>query len=353
MGKENKSAYAKAGVDIDAAEKAVDLMKDHIHSTFNKRVIRGVGLFGGLIDVSFLKNHRNPVLVQSIDGIGTKMIIAEIMKRYTVGQCIVNHCVNDILALGAIPITFLDYVASGKLRPEVMKQIVAEMAVACRAIGLPLIGGETAEMPGVYQKGQHDVVGCVTGVVEKDNIIDGSRIEEKDVLIGLPSNGIHTNGFSLARKALLKDNLIDGVNTYIDELRCTIGEELLKVHKCYFQSVASILRSDIEIHGIAHITGGGFFDNIGRLLRDGLYAEIFYQWEIPPIFRLIQRLEKVSNNEMRRVFNLGIGMVLIVPFNQVSAARNFLAQCDELTNITIGGIKKTRSKKKKKVVFTY
>jgi len=227
------------------------------------------------------------------------------------------------------------------------------MAVACKAINLPLIGGETAEMPGVYEEGRHDVVGCVTGVVEKNDIIDGSQIEETDMLIGLLSNGLHTNGFSLARKALLKSNLTDGVNTYIDELKCTIGEELLKVHKCYFQSVTSLLQSDIEIHGIAHITGGGFFDNIGRLLRDRLYAVIFYQWEIPWVFRLIQQLERVSNNEMRRVFNLGIGLVLIVPFNQVSATRGILAQCGELTNIVIGKIEKTRSKKKKKVVFVY
>lgn len=352
MGKKGKGAYAKAGVDIDAAAKAVDLMESHIRSTHNKRVVGDVGLFGGLTDVSFLRHYQNPVLVQSIDGVGTKIMIAEMMSKYTVGQCIVNHCVNDILAQGAIPITFLDYVASSKLRPEVMEQIVAEMAVACRAIGLPIVGGETAEMPGVYQERQHDVVGCVTGVVEKDDIIDGSKIEEADVLIGLLSNGLHVNGYSLARKAFFESNPPTGVNTYIDELGCTVGEELLKVHKCYFKSVAPLLRSDIEIHGIAHITGGGFFDNIGRLLRDGLYAEIFYQWKIPPVFRLIQQLEKVSDNEMRRVFNLGIGLVLIVPSRQVKATREILAEYGEPTNIIIGAINRTRSKKKK-VVFTY
>ena len=356
MGKEDKGAYAKAGVDIDAATKAVDLMKSHIRSTYDKHTIRDIGLFGGLTDVSFLKDYRSPVLVQSIDGVGTKMMIAEMMNKYTVGQCIVNHCVNDILALGAIPITFLDYVAFSKLQPEVMEQIVAEMAIACKAISLPIIGGETAEMPGVYQEGQHDVVGCVTGVVEKDGIIDGSQIEETDMLIGLPSNGLHTNGFSLARKAFLRSNVTDGVNTYIHELGCTIGEELLKVHKCYFQPVASILRNNIEIHGIAHITGGGFFDNIGRLLKDGLYAKISTNWEIPWVFRLIQQLERVSNNEMRRVFNLGIGMVLIVPFKQVKAAMGLLAQCDETSGIisgVIGEIRKISSKKKEKVVFAY
>lgn len=352
MSEKGKGAYSKAGVDIDAATKAVDLMKGHIRSTYNEQVVRGVGLFGGLIDVSFLKNYQNPVLVQSIDGVGTKMMIAEMMGKYTVGQCIVNHCVNDILAQGAIPITFLDYVASSKLQPEVMEQIVAEMAAACRAIGLPIISGETAEMPSVYQEGRHDVVGCVTGVVEKDTIIDGSKIEEVDMLIGLSSNGLHTNGYSLARKAFFESNRPIEVNTYIDELGCTVGEELLKVHKNYFKAVAPLLRRDIEVHGIAHITGGGFFDNIGRLLKDGLCAEIFYQWEIPPVFRLIQRLEKVPDQEMRRVFNLGIGMVLIVPSRQVKATRSILAQCGEPTNIVIGEIKKTRSKKKK-VFFTH
>jgi len=171
-------------------------------------------------------------------------------------------------------------------------------------------------------------------------------------LIGLLSNGLHVNGYSLARKAFFESNPPTGVNTYIDELGCTVGEELLKVHKCYFKSVAPLLRSDIEIHGIAHITGGGFFDNIGRLLRDGLYAEIFYQWKIPPVFRLIQQLEKVSDNEMRRVFNLGIGLVLIVPSRQVKATREILAEYGEPTNIIIGAINRTRSKKKK-VVFTY
>lgn len=351
MGK--KGAYAKAGVDIDAATRAVERMKSHIRSTYNEWVIRDVGLFGGLTDVSFLKKYRNPVLVQSIDGVGTKMMIAEMMGRYSIGQCIVNHCTNDVLAQGAIPITFLDYLASAKLKPEVMEQIVAEMAVACRKMRIPIISGETAEMPGVYQEGRHDVVGCITGVVEKDAIIDGTKIEEGDFLIGLPSNGLHTNGYSLARKAFF-ETAGYSVKTYVPELGCTVGEELLKVHKSYFQSVAPLLLmlNDIEIHGIAHITGGGFFDNIGRLLRDELCARIYYQWKIPPVFQLIQQLEEVSDKEMRRVFNLGIGMVLIVPFKHVKATRGILAQYGERTNIIIGEIEKTRSKKTK-VVFTY
>jgi len=350
MSKKNESAYSKAGVDIDAATKAVDLMKSHIRSTYNEQVVRDIGLFGGLTDVSFLKGYQNPVLVQSIDGVGTKMMIAEMMGKYTTGQCIVNHCVNDILAQGAIPITFLDYVAAAKLQPEVMEQIVAEMAIACKAIGLPIISGETAEMPSVYQEGRHDVVGCVTGVVEKDAIIDGSKIEEGDMLIGLPSNGLHTNGYSLARKAFF-ETAGHAIDTLVTELGCTVGEELLKVHKNYFKAVTSLLRSDIEVHGIAHITGGGFFDNIGRLLKDELCAEIFYQWEILPVFRLIQELENVSDEEMRRVFNLGIGMVLIVPFKQVKATRGALAKCGEPANLLIGEIKGARQNKEK-VAFT-
>lgn len=351
MGK--KGAYAKAGVDIDAATRAVDLMKSHIRSTFNNRVLGDMGLFGGLLDVSFLKSYQHPVLVCSIDGVGTKLNVAEMMGKFPIGQCLVNHCVNDVLAQGAIPIVLLDYVASAKLKPEIMEKIVAEMAIACRANNVPIIGGETAEMPGVYQEGRHDVVGCITGVVEKDAIIDGTKIEEGDFLIGLPSNGLHTNGYSLARKAFF-ETAGYSVKTYVPELGCTVGEELLKVHKSYLQSVAPLLLmlSDIEIHGIAHITGGGFFDNIGRLLRDGLCARIYYQWKIPPVFKLIQYLEEVSDQEMRRVFNLGIGMVLIVPFKHVKATRGILAQYGERTNIIIGEIEKTRSKKTK-VVFTY
>lgn len=351
MNEKGKSAYSKAGVDIEVATKAVEQMKDHIRSTHNKSVVSGIGLFGGLIDVSVLKKYQQPVLVQSIDGIGTKMMVAEMMNVYTVGQCIVNHCTNDILTQGAIPISFLDYVATDKLRPEVMAQIVAEMAVACRAIGLPLIGGETAEMPGVYKKGRHDVVGCITGVVEKDNIIDGSKIEPGDFLISLPSNGLHTNGYSLARKAFFETSGFD-VNARLAGLDCTIGEELLKVHKSYFKTIAPLLRSDIEIHGIAHITGGGFFDNIGRLLRDGLCARINYQWLIPQVFRLIQEFESVSDQEMRKVFNLGIGMVLIVPFKHVKATRGALAKFGEPANIIIGEIESAPANAEK-VVFDY
>lgn len=346
-------AYKQAGVDIDAANKAVDLMKKHIRSTHTADVVTDVGLFSGLFDVSFLKGYENPILVHSIDGGGTKMMIAEMMDNYTIGQCIVNHCINDILSQGARPICFMDYVASDRLEPEVMEQIVDNIATACRVSGIPLIAGETAEMPGVYHEGRHDLVGAVTGVVEKDKIIDGSKIENGDMLIGLWSNGLHTNGYSLVRKAFFETMKWE-VNDYIDELGCTVGEELLRVHRCYFNSVyAALSHSNVNFHGIAHITGGGFFDNIGRLLKEGLCAEIEYKWKIPPVFRLIQEIENVSDDEMRRVFNLGIGMVLIVPFDQTNFARGRLRSMGAGDNIVIGSIRKSKKSDERNVVFTY
>lgn len=347
--------YTEAGVNIDAAGKAVELMKKHIRSTHTKHTVMDIGLFGGLTDVSFLKEYRHPILVQSIDGVGTKLIVAEMMKKFdTIGQDIVDHCVNDILCQGAFPITFLDYVASDRLKPEEMEQIVKGMAVACREIRLSIVGGETAEMLDVYQKGRHDVVGCVTGVAEKEAVIDGSKIKPGDMLIGLPSNGLHTNGFSLARRAFFETAGGYQVDTYLEELGCTVGEELLKTHKCYFKAVVSLLQSpDIDVHGIAHITGGGFFDNIGRLLPNGLCAEIIYEWEIPPVFQLIQKIESVSVQEMRRVFNLGIGMVLVVPFEQTKMARQILQNVGgERLNTVIGTIEEIQEGTDK-VIFTY
>lgn len=351
MGKKTKrqSAYTKAGVDIKAAEKAVDLMKKHIRSTYTYNTLSDVGSFAGLFDGSLIKKFRNPVLVSSIDGVGTKLMVAEMMNNWTIGQDIVNHCVNDILTLGAKPLFFINYLASAKLKPEIMEKIVKNMAIACKEVRIPLITGETAEMPGTYQEGRHDVVGCITGVVEKNKIIDGSKIAEGDALIGLPSNGLHTNGYSLARKAFL---VSFKVNTYLEKLDCTIGEELLRVHKCYFNSVYPLLAiSDIQIHGIAHITGGGLIDNITRLLPEELCAEISEKWEIPPVFRLIQEIEKVSDEEMRRVFNLGIGMVLIAPFKNFYAIKEVIQSYGQECDL-LGTTKKTRSKKKK-VVFTY
>jgi len=346
-----KDAYTEAGVNISAADKAVELMEKHVTSTYTSKVLSKIGAFGGLIDVSELKQFKNPILVPTIDGGGTKTQVAEMMNQWTIGQCIVNHCVNDALTLGAKPLFFIDYVAAAKLKPEIMAKIVENMAIACRKIRIPLLCGETAEMPGIYQKGQHDVVGSILGIVEKDKIIDGSKIAEENVLIGLLSNGLHTNGYSLARGAFFTTKSYN-TSTYLSKLSCTIGQELLKVHKCYFNAVYPLLEiPGIEIHGIAHITGGGFFENIGRLLPKKLRAVINYKWKIPPVFEYIQNIRNVSDEEMRRVFNLGIGMVLVVPPKRVKMIRNILRDYGERDNIVIGTIEKTRSKKK--VVFTY
>lgn len=353
---EKKSAYKKSGVDIDAAEKAVDLMKKHIQSTYGSSVLSNIGTFGGLLDITIVKTYEHPVLVSSIDGAGTKTMIAKEMNLWTVGQCIVNHCVNDILVQGARPLAFLDYVAASQLKPKTMAKIVENMAIACKAIGIPIISGETAEMPGVYQEGQHDIVGAVVGVVEKNKIIYGSKIAKGDVLIGLPSNGLHTNGYSLARKAFFETAGYK-ISTHLDELGCTVGKELLKIHKCYFNAVYPLLDiSSIEIHGIAHITGGGLIDNIARLLPKNLCAKIpffkdAFPRRIPPVFRIIQEIEKVSNEEMRRVFNLGIGIVLIAPYQSFKVIKNVLESHNEPCEL-IGDITKTRSKKEKRVFFT-
>lgn len=347
-----KSAYAKAGVDIDAADKAVGLMKAHVALTYTPNVLSNVGTFGGLFDVSLLKNFKHPVLVPSIDGAGTKTIIAKAMNQWTIGQDIVNHCVNDILTLGARPLFFVDYVAASELKPEIMEKIVKNMAIACKQVGIPLISGETAEMPGVYQKGQHDVVGSILGVVEKYKIIDGSKIAEGDVLIGLRSNGIHTNGISLAREAFFK-TLGLNVNKLLPKspgMTITIGAELLKVHLCYLKPVSAVL--DL-VHGIAHITGDGLVGNIGRLLPNDLYAEISQKWEIPLLFRVIQETENVSDQEMRQVFNLGIGMVLIVPPEYLKNTRYLLECHGETDYLVIGSIKKADPQTKEKVIFTF
>ncbi|PIS17353.1 MAG: phosphoribosylformylglycinamidine cyclo-ligase [Candidatus Nealsonbacteria bacterium CG09_land_8_20_14_0_10_42_14] len=351
MSQKGENAYAEAGVDIEAGKKAVELIKPHIRSTYGSRVLSNIGSFAGLLDVSFLKQYQNPVLAMSCDGPGTKIILSEMTDNYQVGRCIVNHNVNDILCSGAHPIAFLNYLGSAKLEPEVIEKIVAEMAVACRELGIPIISGETAEMPSVYQAERHEAVGFIVGVTEKDRILDGSKIREGDALIGLPSNGLHTSGYSLARKAFFETAGCNA-NTYLRELGCTVGEELLKVHKCYLKSVERALAIGSKVHAMAHITGGGFYDNIGRLLEDGLCAEISGRWKIPSVFRLIQRIENLSSKDMRHFFNLGVGFVLIVPPEQTKYVRGNLWLAGETNNVLMGKIKKTRLKKKK-VVFTY
>src|SRR3989338_8630517 len=307
--------YTKSGVNIDAGNETVQRIKKGVASTHTKAVLTGIGSFGGLFDLSeIIKNYKNPVLVQSIDGVGTKLSVAKMMKKYdTVGQDIVNHCCDDLLAMGARPITFLDYVAHDKLDPKVMEAMVSGMSKACREAGVALIGGETAEMPGTYAKGEHDIAGSITGVVEKDKIITGERIEKGDIILGFASSGLHTNGFSLARTLIFEIGKYK-INKKMPELGSTIGTALLKVHKNYTKPLVKILDSDIKISGIAHITGGGFIENIPRILPKHLDAEIKKgSWPMLPIFPFMQNIGNISEKEMYTTFNMCIGLVLIIP----------------------------------------
>jgi phosphoribosylformylglycinamidine cyclo-ligase len=316
-----RDVYKEAGVDIDAASEAVARIKPHVRSTFTPGVMSDIGLFSGLLTIPEIKKFKDPVFAFSIDGVGTKIKIAQRMGKFdTIGQCLVNHCVNDVLTAGAKPLAFLDYIASAKLAPEKVEDIAKGIAIACREVGCALVGGEIAEMPGIYRKRCHDLVGAIFGVVEREKVIDGSKIAKGDVLLGLPSSGLHTSGYSLVRKALKTAGL--KVDEYVKELGCTVGEELLRIHKCYFSQVYPLIQQ-FDIHGIAHITGGGLVDNIARLLpEDGdLYAQIVFNWPIPPVFRMIQEIEKVPWPEMQRVFNLGIGLVLIVPMEQADSVQ--------------------------------
>ncbi len=306
-----KMSYKDAGVDIAAGEEAVDRIKDMVRSTFTPHVLTDLGKFGGFYAPD-LSGYQEPVFVSSIDGVGTKLKVAFLVGKHdTIGEDLVNHCVNDILVGGAKPLFFLDYLGTGKMKPGVVEEIVSGMVRGCKNMGCALVGGEMAEMPGFYQKGEYDVAGCIVGIVEKDRIVDGRSIQKGNVLIGLPSNGLHTNGYSLARKVLFEKEKLT-VDTVVDELGMTLGEELLRVHRCYFPSVYPLLEQ-FEIKGMSHVTGGGMVGNTKRVLPKGLDLEVDWNgWEVPPIFKLIQKKGNVPDEEMRRTFNLGIGFVLIV-----------------------------------------
>ncbi|MCJ7769843.1 MAG: phosphoribosylformylglycinamidine cyclo-ligase [Dehalococcoidales bacterium] len=280
-------------------------MKQHVKSTLRPEVLAGPGLFGGLFE---LRGFKRPVLVSSVDGVGTKLKIAEALDRYdTVGIDIVNHCVNDIFTCGAEPLFFLDYIAMGKLVPQKIEAIVKGMSAACQESDCALIGGETAEMPGIYAAGDYDLAGFIIGAVEKENIIDGSTISAGDTILGLPSSGLHTNGYSLVRKIF--GETASALNTHYPELGKTVGEALLEPHRSYYRILKPALP---VIKGMAHITGGGLIGNVPRILPEGLSAQFYSKsWSILPVFKLIQDKGKVSTQEMYRVFNMGIGMVLV------------------------------------------
>ena len=318
--KKKKMDYKSAGVDIDAGNDAVDLIKDKVKSTHSKEVLTGIGSFGSLFDLKdIFTKYKEPVMVQSIDGVGTKTIIARKMNKFnTIGIDLLSACANDILVMGAKPLTFLDYIANDKLNPKIIAEIVEGMTNACKDTGVSLVGGETAEMPDTYLPGEHDLVGIITGIVDKGKIITGENISPGDILIGLPSNGLHTNGYSLARKIFFESEKYN-VNTYMDLLKSTVGEALLKPHINYTNHVFTILEKSIEIKGIAHITGGGLTENIPRILPDSCSVKIKKNtWPNLELFNVLQNLGNVDEGEMYRAFNMGVGMVFIVDKNSIT-----------------------------------
>ena len=318
--------YKSAGVDINAGNKAVENIKKSVRSTFTTNVLTGLGGFGSLYDLkSIIDDYENPVLVQSIDGVGTKAIIARKLGKFnTIGVDLLSACANDILAMGARPLTFLDYIANDKLRPDIIEEMVNGMVDACLDTGVSLVGGETAEMPDTYLSGEHDLVGVITGVVEKNKIITGQAIHPSDVVLGLQSSGLHTNGYSLARKLFFEIGGYD-VNDTIPELEKSIGLTLLEPHINYTNNIFSLLDKDIEVKGIAHITGGGLIENIPRILPDGCCVEIHKgSWPAVPIFNVMQSIGNVDENEMYHAFNMGIGMIIIAAPDQVNSIKKIV-----------------------------
>lgn len=343
-----RSTYRESGVDIEAGTRAVELMRQSIRSTFGPEVLTDVGYFGGLYA---LGQYRSPVLVSSADGVGTKLKIAIALDRHdTIGIDLVNHCVNDILTTGAAPLFFLDYFATGKLVPEQVASVVSGLSAACREAKCALIGGETAEMPDLYSPGDYDLAGFIVGVSERDNVITGDRIVEGDVLIGLPSSGLHTNGYSLVRRVFglttgTQDEVRGSLDHYYPELGRTLGEELLEPHRSYLPQIKPLLNGH-RIKGMAHITGGGLEDNVPRVLPEGLGISVRYgAWQVPPVFELIQKTGNIQLPEMVHVFNMGVGMVLVCSPEDAGALAG------EFEGATvIGGVKKLPAGKKFELV---
>ncbi|HKC62475.1 MAG TPA: phosphoribosylformylglycinamidine cyclo-ligase [Pyrinomonadaceae bacterium] len=321
-------SYSDAGVSIDKANAATEKIKQLARATFNARTLSEIGSFGGMFDGAF-PSLAQPVLVASADGVGTKLKIAFATNTHnTVGRDLVNHCVNDILVQGARPLFFLDYIATGVLAPDVVASIVEGISVGCRENGCVLLGGETAEMPGFYPEGEYDVAGFIVGVVDRGKVIDGRRITSGDVVLALPSVGLHTNGYSLARK-LFFETAGYRVDTLVPELNQTVGQALLQPHKSYLRALEGLL--DLElIKGLAHITGGGLTDNIPRILPEGTSVRIARDtWPVLPIFKLMQETGHVSDAEMFRTFNMGVGMVIITASQDAEAVKSHLQERGE------------------------
>jgi phosphoribosylformylglycinamidine cyclo-ligase len=334
--------YADAGVDIDRSNRTKKRIKYLAHKTFTRGVLSEIGGFGGLFSIDKQK-YVDPVLVSSVDGVGTKLKVAFAMNVHTtVGADLVNHCVNDIAVQGATPLFFMDYLATGKLEPEVAEKVVEGLASACKHNGCALIGGETAEMPGFYPDGEYDLAGFIVGVVERERIITGQAVAVGDVVLGLPSNGLHTNGYSLARK-LLFEKAGYTPDTYVNEIKGKVGNELMRTHKSYWPVLKKLLAADC-IAAMAHITGGGITENLPRVLPRGVAAIIEVgSWPMLPIFKHLQKLGNVPQEEMLRVFNMGLGMLLVVPAKKFQKAQSVLERAGEKV-YTVGRIVKGERK---------
>jgi len=321
-------SYADAGVDISSGDRTKQRIKTLARRTFNKQVLSEIGGFGGLFALDLVK-FPEPVLVSSTDGVGTKLKVAfELNIHHTVGQDLVNHCVNDIAVQGATPLFFLDYLATGRLDDSTVETVVQGLSDACKANSCALIGGETAQMPGFYADGEYDLAGTIVGAVNRDRIITGEHIQVGDVLIGLPSNGLHTNGYSLARK-LLFEIAGYGADQYINELKDKTGAALMRTHRSYLAIIKKLCAGDL-VTGMAHITGGGITDNLPRILPRGTAAQIDRSsWQPPPLFEHLQQLGSVADDEMFRTFNMGIGLICVVPGDKVKKAKAILNRANE------------------------
>lgn len=325
-------AYKQAGVDIDAGNEAVERMKKHVKRTFRPEVLTDLGGFGALFGLDINK-YKKPVLVSGTDGVGTKLKLAFAMDKHdTIGVDAVAMCVNDIVVQGAEPLFFLDYLACGKVVPERIEAIVKGIADGCEQSGSALIGGETAEMPGMYEESEYDIAGFSVGVVDADRVIDGKSIASGDIIIGMSSSGVHSNGFSLVRKVLLEDAGLS-LHEEVAELGGKLGDVLLTPTRIYVKSCLALLEK-VKVNGLVHITGGGFYDNIPRILPEGTAAHIEYgTWNIPPVFNLVETKGNVSKQDMFRTFNMGIGMIAIVRENDVDEALRVLTEAGEQAQV--------------------
>ncbi|HEU5452517.1 MAG TPA: phosphoribosylformylglycinamidine cyclo-ligase [Terriglobales bacterium] len=334
--------YADAGVDIERANRAKQRIKYLAHKTFTKPVLSDIGSFGGMYALD-KKKYKDPVLVSSVDGVGTKLKVAfEMNLHHTIGADLVNHCVNDIAVQGAAPLFFMDYFATGQLEPEVAEKVVSGIVDACRQNGCALIGGETAEMPGFYPGGEYDLAGFIVGIAERENIITGKEVQVGDILVGLPSNGLHTNGYSLARKLLFGVGRYSA-DTYVNELKNKVGNELMRIHKSYWPVLKRLVDSG-TIAAMAHITGGGITENLPRVLPKGTAAQVdMGSWPAQTIFQHLQQLGNIGQEEMFRTFNMGVGMVLVVSPKKFKRVQAALEKAGE-KGYTIGRIVKGEKK---------